>query len=161
MLTKQEHTQPLLKYHTASQNEQIHVSAWPPLFDSSDHNLYSVTKQGVESLVSSYAIETQSFVLHSSAIFSRDAVEMMRLQGNAFFDDVGGGCAAVFGPDGKKLSKDLDSKEEGLVVADLDLAAIIPVKGFLDVVGHYSRPDLLRLVVDTREKSHVEHESLT
>lgn len=75
----------------------------------------------------------------------------MKTQGNVFFGQTGGGSAAVFGPDGRKLSEDLAETEEGMVIADIDLGEIIPVKGFLDVVGYYSRPDLLRLVVDKRE----------
>lgn len=27
-----EHTQPLLKYHTYTQREEIHISAWPPMY---------------------------------------------------------------------------------------------------------------------------------
>lgn len=104
-------------------------------------------------------METQSFVLHSTGVFTQRAIEMMSVQGSPFFDQAGGGGAAVFGPGGRKISQDLDTTEEGLVVADIDLGDIIPVKGFLDVVGHYSRPDLLRLVVDKREKGPVEYES--
>lgn len=39
-----EHTQPLLKYHTYSQREQIHVASWPPLVDGNP--LYSMSKPG-------------------------------------------------------------------------------------------------------------------
>jgi predicted amidohydrolase len=43
-----EHIQPLLKYHTYSQREQIHVAAWPPLFDDDDggEGLYSMSRSG-------------------------------------------------------------------------------------------------------------------
>ena len=66
----------------------------------------------------------------------------------------GGGSSAVYGPDGRQLSEDILSTEEGIIYAYLDLDAILDAKSFLDVVGHYSRPDLLWLGVDKREKLH-------
>lgn len=42
-----EHIQPLLKYHTYAQREQIHVSAWPPLYPHPGEGaLYSISKEG-------------------------------------------------------------------------------------------------------------------
>lgn len=43
-----EHMQPLLKYHTISQREQIHVAAWPPIhpFDPKGESLFSMTAEG-------------------------------------------------------------------------------------------------------------------
>ena len=155
-----EHTQPLLKYHTASQNEHIHIAAWPPLFDDEPQSqtLFSLSAPGAEILSRSYAIETQSFVLHSTGLMSQAGLDTMQLQGNPLFNQVGGGRAAVFGPDGRKLSEDLNPTVEGMVVVDLDLDLLGVCKSFVDVVGHYSRPDLLRLVVDSREKKPVHHD---
>lgn len=66
----------------------------------------------------------------------------------------GGGSSAVFGPDGRQLSEDLAEAEEGIIYANLSLDSILDAKAFVDVVGHYSRPDLLWLGVDKREKLH-------
>lgn len=45
-----EHIQPLLKYHTYSQREQIHVAAWPPLFDDDRKDcLFSMSRAGTTS----------------------------------------------------------------------------------------------------------------
>lgn len=42
-----EHTLPLLKFNTYLQNEQIHVAAWPPLFQPSGQDeLWSMTSPG-------------------------------------------------------------------------------------------------------------------
>lgn len=43
-----EHMQPLLKYHTISLREEIHVSAWPPLitFDPEGQGLYGMSAEG-------------------------------------------------------------------------------------------------------------------
>lgn len=66
----------------------------------------------------------------------------------------GGGYSAVIGPDGRLLSEPLDPKSEGLVVVDVDPSMSIMARSFLDICGHYSRPDLLWLGCDTREKKH-------
>lgn len=98
------HTQPLLKYHTASQNEHIHIAAWPPLFDYPDDNddepqtqtLFSLSAPGAEILSRSYAIETQSFVLHSTGLMSQVGIDAMQLQGNPLFGQLGGGFYITF-----------------------------------------------------------------
>jgi nitrilase len=43
-----EHIQPLLKYHTMSLREQIHIAAWPMLhpFQEGSEGLYSMTAEG-------------------------------------------------------------------------------------------------------------------
>jgi nitrilase len=45
----------------------------------------------------------------------------------------------------------LDS-EEGLLVADLDLDDVTRARYDFDAAGHYSRPDLFTLLVDTEPK---------
>jgi len=42
-----EHTQPLLKYHTTQQREEIHCSAWPPIVaHQGGPDLWSMSKDG-------------------------------------------------------------------------------------------------------------------
>ncbi|KAF2655702.1 carbon-nitrogen hydrolase [Lophiostoma macrostomum CBS 122681] len=152
-----EHTQPLLKYHTISQKEQIHVSAWPPLFpfDPAGEDVFSISAEGVQSLSQAYAIESGTFVLHCTSVLSTKGISAMKTESTALFNKVGGGQSAVYGPDGRRLTEPIASGQEGIVYADLPMDFAITVKHILDVVGHYSRPDLLWLGVDGREKLHV------
>ncbi|KAE9366596.1 carbon-nitrogen hydrolase [Stipitochalara longipes BDJ] len=151
-----EHIQPLLKYHTISQGEEIHVAAWPPL---SPHNggpsFWSISAEGCQNLSQTYAIESQTFVLHSTSVITKQGVDANGTSTGNMMSTPGGGMSAVFGPDGRKLSEPLDAAEEGIVYADLDMNEIIKCKTFADPVGHYSRPDLLWLGVDTKEKKKV------
>ncbi|WYZ41991.1 hypothetical protein EsH8_V_000886 [Colletotrichum jinshuiense] len=47
-----EHTQPLLKYHTYAQGEQIHVAAWPPMMPGKDGETpwNTTTEEGIHYL---------------------------------------------------------------------------------------------------------------
>ncbi|KAL4923882.1 carbon-nitrogen hydrolase family protein [Aspergillus undulatus] len=161
-----EHTQPLLKYHTIAQREQIHVAAWPPLYEhkmSGGEGLFSMSREGALTLSQTYAIESQSFVLHTTAVLNASGIEKMGTENNApgVMNTPGGGSSAVFGPDGRRLSTFIPSTEEGIVYADLDFNLIYGAKAFLDVCGHYSRPDLLFLGVEKGEtERHGELEEL-
>lgn len=70
----------------------------------------------------------------------------MGTAGGALMNTPGGGSSAIFGPDGRKISEDMDQTQEGIIYGDLNLDEILKAKSFLDIVGHYSRPDLLWLV---------------
>ncbi|KAG4443683.1 hypothetical protein IFR05_000869 [Cadophora sp. M221] len=151
-----EHIQPLLKYHTITQREQIHVAAWPPLFDyGGGPDLWSMSHEGCKSVSRTYAVESQTFVLHTTAVISQRGVDEMRTSTAPLMNSPGGGTSAIFGPDGRQISIDIPQTEEGIIYADLDMLEIVKAKGFVDSVGHYSRPDMLWLGVDTRERSHL------
>jgi hypothetical protein len=67
----------------------------------------------------------------------------------------GGGAAAVFGPDGRQLTKPTNPFFDGPIYCDIDLDKIDDAKTLTECVGHHSRPDLLRLVVDDQPKNYV------
>ncbi|MEM1154939.1 MAG: hypothetical protein AAGI44_12430, partial [Pseudomonadota bacterium] len=48
------------------------------------------------------------------------------------------------------------TENEGLVVADLDFRLITKRKRMMDSVGHYARPELLRLAINGQPSSYSE-----
>ena len=62
----------------------------------------------------------------------------------------------IFGPDGAPLCDFLEEDAEGLLYADIDLGAISIAKSFADPAGHYSRPDVTRLLLNTSPVAPVE-----
>ncbi|KAK0660777.1 carbon-nitrogen hydrolase [Cercophora samala] len=156
-----EHTQPLLKYHTISQGETVHVAMWPPVspIPGIDYpGLWSMTAEGCQNLSQTYAIESAAYVLHSTAVCNAKSIQFLRTEQGIVCSEPGGGHSCVIGPDGRRLTEPLgDGTDvaEGIVYADLDLTKCVATRGFLDVVGHYSRPNLLWLGVDKRQKEAV------
>lgn len=105
-------------------------------------------------LSQAYAIETQTFTLHSSTVLTEKGIEKLGSKGGLLMSKPGGGTSAVIRPDGKIISTPLDPTAKGLVYADLNMDQGILARSYLDICGHYSRPDLLWLGCDTRVRKH-------
>ena len=59
-----------------------------------------------------------------------------------------GGNTVLVAPDGSVLAGPVREREETLI-ADLDLRTVATARRHMDPVGHYHRPDIFRLCVDT------------
>lgn len=151
-----EHIQPLLKFHTISQGEEIHVAAWPSVTPHSGpggKDWWSMSAEGTQTISATYAIEASAYVLHCTAVLTEKAVVENGTAGGSMMSKPGGGSSAIFGPDGRRLTEPLGAEEEGIIYADLPLDEIIRARTFAHVTGHYSRPDLLWLGVDSSIKT--------
>ncbi|WP_022880431.1 carbon-nitrogen hydrolase family protein [Microbacterium sp. B19] len=142
-----EHLQPLVKFSMYAQHEQIHVAGWPCFGIFAEHP--SLGWEPSMAVSRTYALEGGAFVVVSTQILSETGAQNFLVDGAPSpIVDLGGGYARVYGPDGALLTEPLDPHTEGLVYADIDLAAIDIAKKFADPVGHYSRPDVFTLTVD-------------
>ena len=102
-------------------------------------------------------MESSTFVLHCTSVMTSAGVDAHKSEGT-FFGVTGGGHSAVYGPDGRRLTKSIPADQEGFIYANLPMDMLVGLRHFADPVGHYSRPELLWLGVDTREKKHVRAE---
>jgi nitrilase len=155
-----EHLQPLSKYAMYAQDEQVHVAAWPSfsLYDPFAHALGAEVNNAASKV---YAVEGSCFVLGPCATVSQAMIdEICDTPDKNQLLHAGGGHAVIYGPDGSSLAEKLPQDQEGLLYADIDLGMIGVAKNAADPAGHYSRPDVTRLLFNNKPSRRVEHFSL-
>ena len=105
-----------------------------------------------------YAVEGSSFAIAATTVTGTAGVELFceTEEQAALLGGGGGGCSRVYAPDGQIISNLLDEHTEGIVYAEIDLSLIPLSKAAADPSGHYSRPDVTRLLLDKRPQPAVE-----
>ena len=107
-------------------------------------------RQRWQSTLQHIALEGRCFVLGCNQYVHRDMYPAdleTREELEAWPEVLSRGGSAIYGPLGDVLAGPL-WEEEGILVADLDLTAIVRSKFDFDVTGHYARPDVFTLEVD-------------
>lgn len=141
-----EHWMPLARAAMHNQQELVHVAAWPTVRDT-----YAIASRH-------YAFEGRCFVLAAGLIQERqdlidglarvggdaEAAAMLRTIPDGVLNK---GGSLICGPDGTVLAQAGEGEE--YLSATLDLAATREALAALDTDGHYSRPDVFALHVNT------------
>jgi len=138
---------PLARAALYAQGEDLHVAIWP----GNVHNTAEITRF--------IARESRSFVVSVSGLMRKsdigaDLPHAELLAGVA--EDVmanGGSCIAA--PTGEWLLEP-QVGDESLFVVELDHQQVLEERQNLDVAGHYSRPDVTRLIVNRKRQTTVE-----
>lgn len=146
-----EHIQPLSKYAMYSQNEQVHIAAWPSfsVYRGAANALGAEVNNAASQI---YAVEGSCYVLAPCATISKEMIELLNgedpVKNQLLLE--GGGFSVIYGPDGSLLADRIPEGEEGILYADIDLGAIALSKSVADPTGHYSRADVTQLVFNNK-----------
>jgi nitrilase len=144
-----EHYMPLARYALMAAGEQIHCSHFPGSM------LGDRMSNQIDAAIRHHAMESGAFVVNATCWLS-EAQRKEMAPDDAMAGLLSGGLyTAISSPDGAILAGPAGEGEE-LVVAEIDLTHIALRKMLLDTVGHYSRPDLLRLSLDDTPRRCVE-----
>lgn len=146
-----EHTQTLLRYYEYSQDVDIHVASWPLIWDMPPGQpwTYQITPGLNSTLSQIMAFEGACFVLVCTQVLTEKNRQKCRLENFSYATTPSGGFSMIYGPEGTPLVEAPAPGEEVILYADINLHDKAVAKHNLDLVGHYSRPDLLSLRVTT------------
>jgi nitrilase len=139
-----ENWMPLSRTALYAMGEDLHIAVWP----GSDHNTRDITRF--------IARESRSYVISVSGLMRKSDFP----KDTPYFEEIlkeapdiltnGGSCIA--GPDGEWLLEPIVN-QEGLFVHTIDFNRVLEERQNFDPVGHYSRPDVTKLVVNRNRQS--------
>ena len=136
-----EHYNPLARFALMADHEEIHVSMFPGSL------VGSIFAEQIEVTIRHHALESGCFVVNATGWLTPEQRAEIVAGAPGLERAVSGGCfSAIVSPEGTLLGKPL-TEGEGIVYAELDLTLITKRKRMMDSVGHYSRPELLSLLV--------------
>jgi nitrilase len=144
-----ENWMPLPRAALYGQGENLHVAVWP----GSDHNTQDITRF--------IARESRSYVISVSALMKLEDFPPNTPHLEKIFEKApkvlanGGSCIA--GPNGEWIVTPVVN-EAGNIYQLLDFDRVYEERQNFDLVGHYSRPDVTRLIVNRDRQSTIDFE---
>lgn len=139
---------PLLIFALLAEQAQIHVVSWPSRFQKGG------TCCPERALLSGRAVAamSKSFVINCIGAMSDEMREILAYtdEDKAILDDpTASGGSSVINPRGDIIAGPL-GPEEGILYADIDLAEGVLAKVEHDFAGHYNRPDVFHVTLETQ-----------
>ncbi len=142
-----ENWMPLPRAALYGQGENLHVAVWPGNLNNTKDITRFIARESRSYVISVSSIMTKTDFPADTPHLNEMIEKMPSVLGN------GGSCIA--GPDGEWLLEPVVNKE-GLLYHTLDFNRVYQERQNFDPVGHYSRPDVTKLIVNRERQSTVE-----
>ena len=136
-----EHYMPLARYAVIAEGEEIHCAHFPGSMGGDSMS------QQIDAAIRHHAMESGAFVVNATGWLTDKQRKELSSDDSLLKYLKGGICTGIVAPYGLYLAGPLPEGED-MAVAEIDLKAIVRQKNVLDTVGHYSRPDILKLKID-------------
>ena len=142
-----ENSNPLAVFALEAMGSRIHVASWPSHFSETQPML-----DAIEISTRALAYQGGVFVINAVGLVSDEMIDVLA----ATEEDRGflkrrqqeSGGASIIGPRGRFIAGPM-GPGEGILYADLNLNEIVTRKVIQDFAGHYNRPDLFTLTLNT------------
>lgn len=138
-----EHAHSLFKYALLAMGTQIHVASW----SSFPEHLYKETQRNsVDFRVRQFAHEGKIFIINACGICDQQNIDYCcdtAEEKANLVPDTGGG-SSIIAPSGDYLAGPMP-EGEGVLTAEISLEDALPGKQMHNVLGHYTRWDVLSL----------------
>jgi nitrilase len=142
-----ENWMPLPRASLYAQGEDLHVAVWP----GSEHNTRDITRF-IARESRSYVISVSSLMTNADFPKETPHLDSILAKAPAILAN-GGSCIA--GPDGEWILEPV-LNESGNIYATLDFNRVLEERQNFDPVGHYSRPDVTKLLVNRERQTTVQ-----
>jgi nitrilase len=144
-----ENYMPLARYALYSQGVEVYVA---PTYDSGD---------GWLGTLQHIAREGRCWVVGGGVALTRSDIPSDFPERDSLYPDteewINAGDSIVIAPGGEIVAGPM-RKEKGLLFAEIDSSRVAMAKRSLDVAGHYARPDVFTLNVNTQSQTPVKFE---
>jgi nitrilase len=146
-----ENLQPLLRAALMQQGEEIHIAVWPGPFDLKKGPRLQEPEEERPGggdfighpLCRAYALEAGAFVVSAAGWLDPADVTAQFPYKNQMNIDWSSGGSSIIGPLGVPLAGPVYGQQ--LLYGECHAWMISAMKSIADTIGHYSRPDVLRL----------------